>query len=144
LPCFSFRERGFEVAKTPINIGVAPLAFQPAVFAVAAQRICSVADKRVIVDADTAYGNAINMIRTGEDLIRAGAGGMFLEVPSFFPERGLSRSMLISPLKRIAAATVEVQACTSRKRIFWWPAPVIESFEGVTQRSLHYVDPSRS
>jgi 2-methylisocitrate lyase-like PEP mutase family enzyme len=45
----------------------------------AAQRICSVVDMPVIVDADTGYGNAINVIRTVQDLIRAGAAGMFLE-----------------------------------------------------------------
>jgi 2,3-dimethylmalate lyase len=45
----------------------------------AATRICSVTDTPVIVDADTGYGNAINVIRTVEDLIRAGAAGMFLE-----------------------------------------------------------------
>src|SRR6266404_3544385 len=47
----------------------------------AAQRICSVVDTPVIVDADTGYGNAINVVRTVQDLIRAGAGGMFLEAP---------------------------------------------------------------
>src|SRR5437879_13140754 len=45
----------------------------------AAQRICSVVDTPVIVDADTGYGNAITVIRTVQDLIRAGAAGMFLE-----------------------------------------------------------------
>ena len=45
----------------------------------AATRICSVTDTPVIVDADTGYGNAINVIRTVEDLVRAGAAGMFLE-----------------------------------------------------------------
>ena len=45
----------------------------------AATRICAVTDTPVIVDADTGYGNAINVIRTVEDLIRAGAAGMFLE-----------------------------------------------------------------
>ena len=45
----------------------------------AAQRICSVVDTPVIVDADTGYGNAINVMRTVEDLLRAGAAGMFLE-----------------------------------------------------------------
>jgi methylisocitrate lyase len=45
----------------------------------AATRICSVTDTPVIVDADTGYGNAINVIRTVEDLTRAGAAGMFLE-----------------------------------------------------------------
>ena len=37
----------------------------------AAQRVCSVVDTPVIVDADTGYGNAINVIRTVHDLIRA-------------------------------------------------------------------------
>jgi 2,3-dimethylmalate lyase len=45
----------------------------------AATRVCSVTDTPVIVDADTGYGNAINVIRTVEDLIRAGAAGLFLE-----------------------------------------------------------------
>lgn len=52
----------------------------------AAQRICSVIDIPVIVDADTGYGNAINVIRTVRDLIRAGAGGMFLE-DQIWPKR---------------------------------------------------------
>jgi methylisocitrate lyase len=45
----------------------------------AAARICAVTDTPVIVDADTGYGNAINVIRTVEELTRAGAAGMFLE-----------------------------------------------------------------
>ncbi|HEY5544282.1 MAG TPA: oxaloacetate decarboxylase [Candidatus Binatia bacterium] len=45
----------------------------------AAQRICAVVDTPVIVDADTGYGNAINVIRTVEDLLRIGAAGIFLE-----------------------------------------------------------------
>ncbi len=45
----------------------------------AARRVCPVIDTPVIVDADTGYGNAINVIRTVEELIAAGAAGMFLE-----------------------------------------------------------------
>jgi len=52
----------------------------------AAQRICSVVDTPVIVDADTGYGNAINVIRTVEELLRAGAAGMFLE-DQIWPKR---------------------------------------------------------
>ena len=37
----------------------------------ATQRVCSVVETPVIVDADTGYGNAINVIRTVEDLLRA-------------------------------------------------------------------------
>ena len=45
----------------------------------AAQRICGVVDPPVIVDADTGYGNAVNVMRTVRELARTGAAGMFLE-----------------------------------------------------------------
>ncbi len=65
----------------------------------AAQRICSVVDIPVIVDADTGYGNAINVIRTVQDLIRAGAGGMFLE-DQVWPKRcGHMRGKQVIPLE---------------------------------------------
>lgn len=65
----------------------------------AAQRICSVIDIPVIVDADTGYGNAINVIRTVRDLIRAGAGGMFLE-DQIWPKRcGHMRGKQVIPLE---------------------------------------------
>jgi methylisocitrate lyase len=74
----------------------------------AAQRICSVVDTPVIVDADTGYGNAINVIRTVEDLIRAGAAGMFLE-DQVWPKRcGHMRGKQVIPLdeqlKKLRAA----------------------------------------
>jgi 2-methylisocitrate lyase-like PEP mutase family enzyme len=65
----------------------------------AAQRICSVIDIPVIVDADTGYGNAINVIRTVQDLIRTGAGGMFLE-DQVWPKRcGHMRGKQVIPLE---------------------------------------------
>lgn len=74
----------------------------------AAQRICSVVDTPVIVDADTGYGNAINVMRTVQDLIRAGAGGMFLE-DQIWPKRcGHMKGKQVIPLdehvKKIQAA----------------------------------------
>jgi methylisocitrate lyase len=64
----------------------------------AAQRICSVVDTPVIVDADTGYGNAINVMRTVQDLIRAGAGGMFLE-DQVWPKRcGHMKGKQVIPL----------------------------------------------
>jgi 2-methylisocitrate lyase-like PEP mutase family enzyme len=74
----------------------------------AAQRICSVVDTPVIVDADTGYGNAINVMRTVQDLIRAGAGGMFLE-DQVWPKRcGHMKGKQVIPLdeqlKKLAAA----------------------------------------
>jgi methylisocitrate lyase len=74
----------------------------------AAQRICSVVDAPVIVDADTGYGNAINVIRTVEDLLRAGAAGMFLE-DQVWPKRcghmnGKQVIPLDEQLKKLRAA----------------------------------------
>lgn len=74
----------------------------------AAQRICAVVDIPVIVDADTGYGNAINVIRTVEDLVRAGAAGMFLE-DQVWPKRcGHMRGKQVIPLdeqiKKLRAA----------------------------------------
>jgi methylisocitrate lyase len=74
----------------------------------AAQRICSVVDSPVVVDADTGYGNAINVIRTVHDLIRAGAAGMFLE-DQVWPKRcghmkGKQVIPLTEQLKKLRAA----------------------------------------
>ncbi len=78
----------------------------------AAQRVCSVVDTPVIVDADTGYGNAINVIRTVHDLIRAGAAGMFLE-DQIWPKRcGHMKGKLVIPvdeqLKKLRA-TIEAR-----------------------------------
>jgi 2,3-dimethylmalate lyase len=74
----------------------------------AAQRICSVVETPVIVDADTGYGNAINVIRTVRDLIGAGAAGMFLE-DQVWPKRcghmkGKQVIALDEQLKKLKAA----------------------------------------
>jgi len=45
----------------------------------AARRVCRSVDVPVIIDADTGYGNALNVIRTVKELVAAGASGMFLE-----------------------------------------------------------------
>ena len=44
-----------------------------------AQQICSSVQIPIIVDADTGYGNPLNVYRTVHDLIAAGAAGCFLE-----------------------------------------------------------------
>ncbi len=45
----------------------------------AARRVCRLTDKPVLVDADTGYGNALNVMRTVELFRAAGAAGLFLE-----------------------------------------------------------------
>jgi methylisocitrate lyase len=65
----------------------------------AAQRICSIAELPVIVDADTGYGNAINVIRTVKELIRIGAAGMFLEDQAWPKRCGHMKGKQVIPLE---------------------------------------------
>lgn len=65
----------------------------------ATQRICSVVETPIIVDAGTGYGNALNVIRTVKELIRAGAAGMFLE-DQVWPKRcGHMKGKQVIPLE---------------------------------------------
>ncbi len=75
----------------------------------AARRICGTVGNPVIVDADTGYGNAINVMRTVKELIHAGAAGMFLE-DQVWPKRcGHMKGKQVIPLeeylKKLAAAS---------------------------------------
>jgi methylisocitrate lyase len=45
----------------------------------AARRLCRLTDRPLLVDADTGYGNALNVVRTAELWQQAGAAGLFLE-----------------------------------------------------------------
>jgi 2-methylisocitrate lyase-like PEP mutase family enzyme len=44
-----------------------------------ARRVCGSVDIPIIVDADTGYGNPLNVYRTIKELVAAGAAGCFLE-----------------------------------------------------------------
>jgi len=65
----------------------------------AAQRICRMVDCPVIVDVDTGYGNALNVMRTVEETMRAGAAGIFLE-DQVWPKRcGHMRGKRVIPVE---------------------------------------------
>ena len=51
-----------------------------------ARRVCRLTTRPVLVDADTGYGNALNVVRTVELYHAAGAAGLFLE-DQVFPKR---------------------------------------------------------
>ncbi len=98
---------GYSLAATLLGEPDFGLLTQTEVVA-AAQRICSVVGTPVIVDADTGYGNALNVIRTVRDLRRAGAAGMFLE-DQVWPKRcghmkGKQVISLDEQLKKLKAA----------------------------------------
>ena len=69
---------GYSVAATMIGEPDVGLLTQTEMVA-RARHICRSVDIPIIVDADTGYGNPLNVYRTVEDLIDAGAAGCFLE-----------------------------------------------------------------
>lgn len=69
---------GYSVAATQFGLPDFGYLTQTEMVA-AARRVCGAVRIPVLVDADTGYGNALNVIRTVNDLIGAGAAGMFLE-----------------------------------------------------------------
>ena len=65
----------------------------------AARAVCRAVRLPVIVDADTGYGNPLNVIRTVNELLDAGAAGMFLE-DQVWPKRcGHMRGKKVVPLE---------------------------------------------
>jgi len=62
-----------------------------------ARRICSSVDIPIIVDADTGYGNPLNVMRTVRELIDAGAAGCFLEDQQWPKRCGHMRGKRVIP-----------------------------------------------
>lgn len=69
---------GYSVAATQLGMPDFGYLTQTEMVAVA-KRVCGSVRIPIIIDADTGYGNALNVIRTVNELIDAGAAGMFLE-----------------------------------------------------------------
>ena len=69
---------GYSVAATQLGLPDFGYLTQTEMVATA-KRVCGSVKIPIIIDADTGYGNALNVIRTVNELIDAGAAGMFLE-----------------------------------------------------------------
>jgi 2-methylisocitrate lyase-like PEP mutase family enzyme len=73
-----------------------------------ARQICAAVSIPIIVDADTGYGNPLNVYRTVEQLIAAGAAGCFLEDQVWPKKCGHMRNKHVIPrddyLEKIRAA----------------------------------------
>src|SRR6476620_7433810 len=69
---------GYSVAATAIGEPDMGLLTQTEIVE-RARRVCGSVKIPIIVDADTGYGNPLNVIRTVNELISAGAAGCFLE-----------------------------------------------------------------
>jgi 2-methylisocitrate lyase-like PEP mutase family enzyme len=68
-----------------------------------ARSVCRVSEAPVIVDADTGYGNAVNVIRTVHDLQDAGAAGLFLEDQVWPKKCGHMAGKQVVPVEEHAA-----------------------------------------
>jgi methylisocitrate lyase len=69
---------GYSVSATAIGEPDLGLLTQTEIVA-RARQVCGSVEIPIIVDADTGYGNPLNVIRTVRELIDAGAAGCFLE-----------------------------------------------------------------
>ena len=69
----------------------------------AARSVTRVSDAPVIVDADTGYGNAVNVIRTVHDFQDAGAAGVFLEDQVWPKKCGHFQGKQVVPVSEHAA-----------------------------------------
>jgi methylisocitrate lyase len=69
---------GYSVAATAIGEPDLGLLTQTEIVE-RARRVCGSVSIPIIVDADTGYGNPLNVIRTVNELVSAGAAGCFLE-----------------------------------------------------------------
>src|SRR5215218_10704434 len=69
---------GYSVAATAIGEPDMGLLTQTEIVE-RARRVCGSVSIPILVDADTGYGNPLNVIRTVNELISAGAAGCFLE-----------------------------------------------------------------
>ena len=76
---------GYSVAATTIGEPDLGLLTQTEMIS-RARSVCSSVQIPIIVDADTGYGNPLNVIRTVNELIDAGAAGCFLE-DQMWPKR---------------------------------------------------------
>ena len=89
---------GYSVAATALGEPDFGLLTQTEVVA-AARAVCRATPLPVIVDADTGYGNAVNVVRTVRELAAAGAAGIFLE-DQVWPKRcGHMRGKRVIPLE---------------------------------------------
>jgi 2-methylisocitrate lyase-like PEP mutase family enzyme len=69
----------------------------------AARAVCRVSAAPVIVDADTGYGNPLNVMRTVRDLQEAGAAGLFLEDQVWPKKCGHFEGKQVVPVEEHAA-----------------------------------------
>lgn len=84
----------------------------------AARSVCRVCNAPVIVDADTGYGNALNVMRTVRDLQDAGAAGVFLEDQVWPKKCGHMAGKRVVPVEEHAAKIAAAVEARGERDLF--------------------------
>jgi methylisocitrate lyase len=84
----------------------------------AARSVCRVSKAPVIVDADTGYGNALNVMRTVRDLQDAGAAGVFLEDQVWPKKCGHMAGKRVVPVQEHAAKIAAAVEARGERDLF--------------------------
>ena len=108
-----------------------------------ARRICMSVKIPIIVDADTGYGNALNVERAVRLLERAGANAIQLEDQDFPKRCGHLDDKTLIPAQEMAGkikAAVDVRASSETLIIARTDAIAVEGFDGAVARAALYRD----
>lgn len=100
-------------------------------------------DANLIVDADTGYGNALNVERTVRLLERAGAGAIQIEDQSFPKRCGHLDDKTLIPAAEMAGkikAAVDARQSSKTLIIARTDAVAVEGFDAAIERALLYRD----
>lgn len=131
---------GYSVAATQLGLPDFGYLTQTEMVAVA-KRVCGSINIPVIIDADTGYGNALNVMRTVKELLDAGAAGMFLE-DQVWPKRcGHMKGKRVIPadehVQKIKAA-VDARGDRDFFIVARTDARQVNGLDDAIQRCLHY------
>lgn len=108
-----------------------------------ARRIAEATELPVISDADTGYGNALNVIRTVRDFERAGIAGIHIEDQTFPKRCGHVRGKRVIPIDEMV---LKIRAACEARRdpdfviIARIDARAVEGFEATVERGKAYVE----
>lgn len=100
-------------------------------------------DARLIVDADTGYGNALNVQRTVRAFERAGAGALQIEDQTFPKRCGHLSDKSIVPAGEMVGkikAAVDARASGDTLVIARTDAVAVEGFDSAIERANRYAD----
>jgi 2-methylisocitrate lyase-like PEP mutase family enzyme len=103
--------------------------------------ICARVDKPVIVDADTGYGNALNVVRTVKTFERAGAAAIQLEDQSLPKRCGhLDGKTLVPAGEMVGKIKAALDAREDALIIARTDAVAVEGFDAAMERAERYLE----